>query len=67
MKNDIINQEISVSELIDETKIAVKYSVRKTPIREALNRLVQNGYLLKYPRRGYIVKEIKLKEYFEIV
>ena len=67
LKKEIINQEITLNELIDEQIISEKYGVSRTPIREALNKLVQHGYLIKYPRRGYIVKELKLKEYYEIV
>jgi len=67
LKTEIINQEISLNELIDEQIISDKYGVSRTPIREALNKLVQHGYLIKYPRRGYIVKELKLNEYYEIV
>jgi GntR family transcriptional regulator, rspAB operon transcriptional repressor len=40
--------------------------VSHTPIREALNRLVQEGYVKKVPRRGYYLREISVEEAEEL-
>lgn len=40
--------------------------VSHTPIREALNRLVQEGYVKKVPRRGYYLREISIEEAEEL-
>ncbi len=67
IKTAVINQEFGLQEVINEKTLAEMYSVSKTPVREALNQLVQDGYLIKYPRMGYYVKELNLKEFYEIV
>lgn len=67
VRKDIINLKYNLNELINEKVIAEKYGVSKTPVREAFTMLVQEGYLVKYPRVGYYVKELKLKEYYQIV
>jgi DNA-binding GntR family transcriptional regulator len=40
--------------------------VSHTPIREALNRLVQEGYVEKVTRRGYYLREISVEEAEEL-
>lgn len=67
LRTDIINCKYELNEIINEKAIAEKYNVSKTPIREALAILVQEGYLVKYPRLGYFVKELKLHEYYQIM
>lgn len=67
IRKDIINCKYGLDEVINEKVIAEKYGVSKTPVREAFTALVQEGYLVKYPRFGYYVKELKLKEYYQIV
>lgn len=67
MKNDIINCKYGLKELINEKDIAEKYEVSKTPVREAFSALIQEGYLIKYPRLGYFIKELKLGEYYKII
>lgn len=67
VRQDIINCKYGLDEVINEKVIAEKYGVSKTPVREAFTALVQEGYLVKYPRLGYFVKELKLEEYYQIV
>ena len=67
VRKDIINCKYGLDEVINEKVIAQKYGVSKTPVRDAFTALVQEGYLVKYPRLGYYVKELKLKEYYQIV
>ena len=67
VKKDIINCKYELDEVINEKAIAEKYGISKTPVREAFTMLVQEGYLIKYPRLGYYVKELKLQEYYQIV
>lgn len=56
LKDDIINQEYKQGVIIGEKELAEKYGVSKTPIREALNRLCLEGYIEKFPNKGYMVK-----------
>jgi DNA-binding GntR family transcriptional regulator len=55
---------------INEKQICNDLNVSRTPIREALIQLEDEGYVERLPRRGFIVKEItadKIKEIFEII
>ena len=67
LKKEILGMKYDLGQAISEQEIAMRYGVSKTPVREALSVLVQEGYLVKYPHRGYFLKEIRLEEYYQIV
>lgn len=55
---------------INENQLCQDLEVSRTPIREALIQLEDEGYIMRVPRRGFIVKEIsleKIKEIFDIL
>jgi len=52
---------------LDERKLAEELGVSRTPIREAITRLEQEGLVVSYPRRGaFIVRKTK-QEILEII
>lgn len=57
LREQILDGTIISNDIINEKSLALKYNVSKTPIREALHRLCQEGYLKSYPRKGYMVNE----------
>lgn len=67
VKKDIINSIYKLGNAISEHEVAERYNVSKTPVREALALLVHEGYLIKYPRRGYFVKTITRKEHNDLL
>ena len=52
IKNMIIKQEIKYGEIISEDHLAKKLKVSRTPIREALNKLSQQGIIDNVPNRS---------------
>lgn len=66
LRDDIISCEISANEMLTEQMIADKYEVSKAPVRESLHRLCQEGYLISYPRKGYMVNNISEVECIRI-
>jgi DNA-binding GntR family transcriptional regulator len=57
-------------EKINESQLCKDIDVSRTPIREALIQLEDEGYIERLPRRGFIVKEIslgKIREIFQIL
>lgn len=55
---------------LDETELAQRFGVSRTPIREALNQLASIGIVEIRPRRGAIVAELspqRLVEMFEVM
>ncbi len=58
--------EIALGEKINENKICESLSVSRTPVREALIELSCFGVLENVPRRGFIVKNLSLKDIADI-
>ena len=55
---------------LDETELAERFGVSRTPVREALNQLANAGLVEIRPRRGAVVAEVgpqKLVEMFEVM
>jgi DNA-binding GntR family transcriptional regulator len=67
IKQDLYDHKYSLGEIIKEKMIAEEYGVSKTPVREALALLATEGFLIKFPRKGYFLKEINYQEYFELM
>ena len=62
LRNDINNCIYESGQFVTEAEISQKFNVSKTPAREALYYLCQEGLLDKIPRKGYIVKSLSLAE-----
>jgi len=55
---------------LDEVQLAARFSVSRTPVREALLRLAQSGLVEQIPRRGVFVRQpgpVELIEMFEVM
>ncbi|MFX0544476.1 GntR family transcriptional regulator [Roseovarius sp. S1116L3] len=55
---------------LDESALAERFGVSRTPIREALQRLAQSGLVTQIPRRGVFVRQpgpVELIEMFEVM
>ena len=55
---------------LDEVQLAERFSVSRTPIREAFQRLAQSGLVEQIPRRGVFVRQpgpVELIEMFEVM
>ncbi|WP_297421629.1 GntR family transcriptional regulator [Clostridium sp.] len=60
LREEIINLYLEPGTSISEKELSEKYSVSRTPVREALVRLAQEGLVHIYPQRGTIVSLIDL-------
>lgn len=56
IKRDLMLRKLPSSELFSEQMLADWYHCSRTPAREAAGRLVSEGFLNKYPSKGYIVR-----------
>ena len=55
---------------LDETELAQRYGVSRTPLREAISQLAGEGLVLQRPRRGAVVASLspqRLLEMFEVM
>jgi len=62
--------ELSPGQHLDETELATRFGVSRTPIRETLIQLASMGLVVIRPRRGAIVAELgpqQLVEMFEVM
>lgn len=60
--------EYENGERLDEIRLAAHFNVSRTPIREALQRLVMSGMAEQIPRRGVFIRQpdaVELMEMFE--
>ena len=66
IKNDIVTCAFDPGQFIAQAELAEKYAVGMTPVREALRRLAQEGFVRAVPRMGYIVSQITPQDIHEI-
>lgn len=66
LKIQIIDFTLKPGQKLQDRQLAIQLEVSRTPVREALNRLVQEGFVRQTPGQGYFVKEITIKEIEEL-
>ena len=66
IKNLILSNEIMPGQKLHHQQLSERLGVSRTPIREALTRLVQEGYVSFLPNRGFTCKEIRMQEAEEL-
>jgi GntR family transcriptional regulator, rspAB operon transcriptional repressor len=66
LKEDILRTRRKPSEIMIEAELAELYGVSKTPVREALRLLAQGGWVIVMPRKGYLVRPLRLNDIREI-
>jgi Transcriptional regulators len=66
LREQIIYGTLQTGAMLGEQEVADRYSSSKMPVREALHHLCQEGYLISYPRRGYVVSNITLEDFAEV-
>ncbi len=65
MDMDIYSEDVDLR--LDERKLAEQLGISRTPIREALARLEQEGFVEIQPRKGVYVKPKTLEEVLEMI
>jgi DNA-binding GntR family transcriptional regulator len=66
LKQDILTCVLRPGAQIFEGELAARYGTSKTPVREALNLLVQEELVQVLPRRGYLVAPVTLRDVQEV-
>src|SRR5499427_11056549 len=66
IKNLILSNEVLPGQKLHHQELSERLGVSRTPVREALTRLVQEGYVSFLPNRGFTCKEIRLQEADEL-
>ncbi|MDR3593154.1 MAG: GntR family transcriptional regulator [Negativicutes bacterium] len=66
IKEDIISCKLLPGSVLSEKELVVQLGISRTPIREALNRLEQEGLVKIVPQRGVFVSNVTLKMTLEL-
>ena len=64
---DVANGILRPNDIISESKIADKYGVSKSPVRDAMVELCKDEILKSIPRMGYQVIPVTLKDMLNII
>lgn len=59
---DIVTGVYTSRDFISEAQIAAKYGVSKAPVKEAMHILASEGFLVSYPKRGYMINVYTVEE-----
>jgi len=52
IRNRVLSMELAPGSLLDETVLATEFGISRTPLREIIQRLCGEGYLVMEPNRG---------------
>jgi DNA-binding GntR family transcriptional regulator len=66
VRDMILDGRLPAGERINEVRLAAQIGVSRTPLREALSRLVNEGALNDIPRRGFFVRPLTVDEFCQI-
>jgi DNA-binding GntR family transcriptional regulator len=66
VKAQIMNLDLKPGQYITDSQIAGEMNISRTPVREALRRLEQEGFLVNQARRGWKVYTLSLEDIHEI-
>lgn len=67
IKKEIITCKLRPGEIIGEAHLSDRLGIGRTPVHQALDRLMTDGLVEVMPRKGVIVKPLSLDEAFAIV
>mgnify|MGYP001213470739 CR=1 FL=1 len=66
IKEDILTCALDPGAVIAQPQLIERYNLGMTPVREALKRLEQEGYLSAIPRQGYLVSSLTLADVHDL-
>lgn len=62
IREKILNNGFEPGERIREDNIAEEIAMSRTPVREAINQLVAEGFIINIPRRGLFLVKLSLED-----
>lgn len=66
IKSLITGEQLEYGVVYSESKIALDIGISRTPVRDAVHRLYQEGYLEIIPNKGFQLHQIDEKDVYEI-
>jgi DNA-binding GntR family transcriptional regulator len=66
LREDIITKKLEPGSSITESALADRFSVSRSPVREALNRLHQEGLIIIEPNKGATIRKYSITEMIDL-
>jgi DNA-binding GntR family transcriptional regulator len=66
LREEILHARLQPGQTVREPELAARFGVSKTPVREALRLLVQDGWVMVLPRKGYLIRPLGLDDVREV-
>lgn len=66
LREDVISGALAAGERLRIARLRERYGVGASPIREALSRLVSEGFVVAQERRGFVVAPMSLAEFRDL-
>jgi DNA-binding GntR family transcriptional regulator len=67
VKEQILKKKLVANVLYSETKLAAELGISRTPMRESLHCLSQDGYITIIPSKGFMIKQLTEKDMLETI
>ena len=67
IKHKIITCELKPGEAVSEAALSASLGIGRTPVHQAIDRLMMDGLMDVLPRKGVVVQPVSLDEIFQIV
>lgn len=67
LRDEILAIDLEPGQLVDESSLAARFGVSRSPVREALVRLVSEALLQTLPNKGTIVAPLRIEEFPQYV
>ncbi|GAB4098444.1 GntR family transcriptional regulator [Sinomonas halotolerans] len=64
--DSIVSGRVPPGERLRERELSDQYGVSRMPVREAIQRLEQDGFVVTAPRRGAVVRRLTLRDVEEL-
>jgi DNA-binding GntR family transcriptional regulator len=62
----LMDAVLPTGEFLSEPDLAKRCATSRTPVREACMRLLQDGWLSRYPRKGFLVTPISVRDIVDL-
>src|ERR1039458_3120829 len=62
----LVGARLRPGEFLSEVDLAAQCRTSRTPVREACGRLAQDNWLVRIPRKGYLVAPISVRDIVEL-
>lgn len=67
VKEQILTKKLVANVLYSETKLATELGISRTPMRESLHCLSQDGYITIIPSKGFMIRQLTEKDMLESI